>query len=226
MGYERIKSLLTNIMLAMNICYAKTLDFLSHMWLIGSMFKAGRKTYSGALYEFTYLILWSVLPFALGALTLYVASADNEKSFYEFWLSTFRNGELLVFTISMLAPILYMTLYDPDKAGPFPHKLPISTVVALIIVTCAALFALLKANAVNDVSFVFGLSVILTLLALFFRFLALVYHRLRMPQVNETELRSSQDSFVNQYRSHIEGSEAQVAQDFTSSFERHLEGQQ
>lgn len=199
--------------------------WLSHAWLIGALFRAGRKVYAGALYEFLYLSVWSILPFALGALVLYVTTDSQVKSFYEFGRATYQNGELLVFTISMLAPILYLTLHEPEQAESFPHKLPISTTVAIIVVTSAVLFALLKAQAVKDLSFVTDLSVILTVIALVFRYLALVYHRLRMPQVSERDLRSPQDEFVEQYRRHV-GEDASQAETFTGSFERHLGGQQ
>jgi len=198
---------------------------LSHTWLVGALFQAGRKVYAGALYEFLYLFVWSILPFALGALVLYVTSESPTKNFFEFGQATYQNGELLVFTISMLAPILYLTLHEPEQAESFPHKLPISTTVALLVVTCAALFALLKANAVKDIGFVLDLSVALTLVALVFRYLALIYHRLRMPQVTERDLRSPQDEFVEQYRRHV-GAEGPQPETFTGSLERHLGGQQ
>lgn len=196
------------------------ISFLSRIWLFGTLFRTGRSAHAGAFYEFTYLLLWSILPFALGALVLYVTSEASNKSFYEFGLNTFRNGELLVFTISMLAPILYLTLHDPEQAEPFPHKLPISTVVALIIVTCASLFALLKASAVKDISFVFDLSIILTIVALIFRYLAIVYHKIRLPTLTERELRAPQENFVESFRRHVEGEIDR--DDFTRSFENHL----
>ncbi|CAG0984273.1 hypothetical protein MTYP_01925 [Methylophilaceae bacterium] len=203
---------------------------IQHLWLIGTLFRAGRKTYARALYEFTYLFVWSVLPFFLGAITLYVISDQSDKNHFELALSTFRNGELLVFTISMLAPILYLVLHDPQQAEPFPHKLPVSTTVTLIAVTCAALFALIKANAVKDVDFVFQFSVALTLVALIFRYLALVYHHVRLPDVSELELRAPQEGFVKQYRKHLGEPEpqpvAQQATDFTDAFGNHLGGQQ
>jgi hypothetical protein len=202
--------------------YEKAISFLSRAWLIGTLFRAGRVAHAGAFYEFMYLFLWSILPFGLGALVLYVTSGATEKSFYEFGLDTFRNGELLVFTISMLAPILYLTLHDPELAEPFPHKLPISTVVALIIVTCASLFALLKASAVKDVPFVFNLSILLTILALVFRYLAIVYHKVRMPTLTERELRAPQDTFVEDFRRRVEGDP--VKEDFTKSLGEHLAG--
>lgn len=197
--------------------------YLSHIWLFGTLFRAGRSTFASAFYEFMYLFLWSVLPFALGSLVLYVTSDATNKNFYELGLNTFRNGELLVFTISMLAPILYLTLHDPEEAEPFPHKLPISTAVALIIVTCASLFALLKASAVKDVPFVFEFSVVLTVVALVFRYLAIIYHKIRMPVLTEKDFRAPQQSFVEDYRQHVEGGAGKDS--FTNSFETHLKEQ-
>lgn len=202
--------------------------WLSSLWLIGSLFKAGRRTYADALYEFAYALVWSIFPFVLGALTLYATSDDLNKDFIAFMVSTFRNGELLIYTISMLTPILYLVLHDPAQADKFPHKLPISTLVTVIAVTSSALFALMKAHAIKDSDFVLQLSIILTLLALLIRYLSLVYHRLRMPDTKESDLRAGEISFVRQYSQHV-GSplpQAQPAGDFTAAFARHLEGQQ
>ncbi len=198
-------------------------SFLTRMWIIGTLFRAGRETLTSAFYEFVYLFLWSILPFVLGALVLFVTSDDPNKNFLELGVQTFRNGELLIFTISMLAPILYLTLHDPEQAQPFPHKLPISTVVALIIVTCASLFSLLKASSVKDLPFVFCLSVLLTVVALVFRYLAIVYHKIRMPQLTERELREPQDTFVEKFRTHVEKEGS--GEGFAASFAKHLEEQ-
>ena len=198
-------------------------SYLSRIWLFGTLFKTSRATHAGAFYEFMYLFVWSILPFALGTLVLYVTSDDPNKSIFELSLHTFQNGELLIFTISMLAPILYLTLHDPEQAEPFPHKLPISTVVALVIVTCASLFSLMKASSVKDLPFVISLSVILTIVALVFRYLAIVYHKVRLPQLTERDLREPQDVFVEKFRRHVEGESGKV--DFTSSFENHLKEQ-
>lgn len=210
-------------------CWNGFCNFMSHLWLFGALFKAKRKDYASALYEFLYLVLWSFLPFALGALTLYVTSDFDNKKFIELGLSTFRNGELLVFTISMMAPILFMTLHDPENlsGAPFPHKLPISTTVALIAVTCAALFALLKASAVKDLDFVFRLSVILTCVALLFRYLAIVYGKVRANNApNEMELRQDQNDFVGRFEEHIKDNKfVNGAQDFASQYKARVEGQ-
>lgn len=197
-------------------------DALSHVWLLGTFIKVKRSTLAGAFYEFLYLFLWSILPFALGGLVLYVTSDKPDKDLYKLTLNTFRNGELLVFTISMVAPILFLTLHDPENADKFPHKLPISTVVTLVIVVCAALFAALKAAAVKDIPFVFELSVGLTILALGFRYIALVYHRYRMHAPTEMEMREQQESFVKDFRHHIEKDLGTAQENFVNQFKNHL----
>lgn len=197
-------------------------QWLSHTWLLGTLCKIGRPAYASAFYEFVYLFLWSILPFALGGLVLFVTSDVTDKNIFELGVSTFKNGELLVFTISMLAPILYLTLHDPEQAAPFPHKLPISTVVALLIVTCAALFAVLKASAVKDYPFVFELSLWLTGLALAFRYLALVYHRFRMPPLSELELRADQESYKEDLRTLVEENLKTEERSFVDQFQSHI----
>lgn len=202
--------------------------WLSKLWLFGALFQAGRRAYAGALYEFGYALVWSIFPFILGALTLYVTNNDPDKEFIDLASKTIRNGELLIYTISMLTPILYLVLYDPEQADSFPHKLPLSTLVTVIAVTSSALFALMKAQAIKDSEFVLQLSIILTVVALFTRYLSLVYHRVRMPDTKERDLRADQDMFVQRYSNHV-GSpapQAQPATDFAAAFARHVEGPQ
>ena len=197
-------------------------DALSHVWLLGTLIKIKRSTLASALYEFLYLFLWSILPFGLGGLVLYVTSENSGKNLFELVLNTFRNGELLVFTISMLAPVLYMTQHDPDGADRFPHKLPISTVGTLVIVTCAALFAVLKAASVKDFPFVFELSIGLTVLALVFRYIAIVYHRYRLHPPTEMEMREQQVNFVEDFRHHIDKDLGANQKSFVTQFKNHL----
>lgn len=203
--------------------------WLSHLWLIGALFKAGRKTFAGALYEFAYALVWSIFPFVLGILTLYVTSEDPGRDYLLLAKGTVSNGELLIYTISMLTPILYLVLHDPEQAASFPHKLPISTLVTVVAVTCSALFALMKAHAVKDPDFVLTLSIVLTTLALVIRYLALVYHRLRMPDTNERDLRGPQDDFLKRFSQHVGAPNnpepAEQASDFAAAFGRRVEDQ-
>jgi hypothetical protein len=200
-------------------------NVLAHLWIFGALFRSDRKTLVQALYEFAYLVVWSVLPFLLGTLILYVTTDSQDKAFLLLARSTYRNGELLVFTMSMLAPILFLVLHDPDQAEKFPHKLPISTLVMLTAITCATLFALQKSNSVKDGEFVLSLSVFLTVLALIFRYLAIVYNRMRLPSLTEGELRADQTGFVERYGRHVGDGTLAVdrpdSAEFAKAFQQH-----
>lgn len=176
---------------------------LSRMWVLGSLSKVTGKIAESALQEMLYLLAWSTLPFWLGGLIGYATSDLEGKSFILATVSTFRNGELLVFTISTLAPTLFLMLHDPEGADVFPHKLPLSTIGVLTVVICAALFALLKSNTIRDVPFVFVVSIALSMLALLLRYVSMLYHRLRLPEVTEQTLRANETDFVEKFRRHV-----------------------
>lgn len=177
------------------------------VWVLGSLAYVDRKTLSSALSELLYLLMWSTLPFWLGGLVGYVTSDAQDKSGLAITVATFRNGELLVFTLSMLAPTLFLMLHDPERARRFPHRLPLSTIGVLTALVCSALFALLKSNTIKDARFVFSLSLYLSSLALLLRYLSMVYHRFRLPELTEESLRASEKSFVDDFQRHVEGRE-------------------
>ena len=176
---------------------------LANLWVLGSLASVTSKILSSALFEMLYLLAWSTLPFWLGGVIGFATSDEPNKSVWVMTVGTFKNGELLVFTISTLAPTLFLMLHDPDGARTFPHKLPLSTIGVLTIAVCSALFALLKSSAIKDRAFVFALSVFLTVLALLLRYLSMVYHRLRLPELNERKLRASENDFVNAFQRQV-----------------------
>lgn len=177
----------------------------AHLWVFGALSLATRKTLASALYEMLYLLAWSTLPFWLGGVIGYAMSDAHDKSVLAMTVATFRNGELLVFTISTLAPTLFLMGHDPEGARIFPHKLPLSTFGMLTISVCVALFAMLKANAVKDAPFVFTASILVSVLALLVRYLSMVYHRIRLPELSEQSLRASETSFVDAFKRRIGG---------------------
>ena len=199
---------------------------LQKLWIIGALFKARLETIKIALYEFTYMFIWSALPFMLGALVLYVTSDDTHKDYFKFIRDTFDHGELLIATISMLAPTLFVTVYDPEDADKFPHKLPIATITTLIAVISSALFALSKATVIKDDVIVLDLSIVLTCIALICTYLAILYNKVRLPIIGPSDLRQQQVAFVNEFREHVEGGADKSANAFADKFAQHIGGQE
>lgn len=144
------------------------------------------------------------MPFWLGGLVHYTVAVNQpNKELWDSIVGTFRNGELLVFVISAVTPTLYLVLHKPDQGKSFPHALPLSTIVLAIIVVSAVMFSLQKSGTtLLDVDFIFQLSLILTISGLVLRYLALVYHRYRMPVPNEKQIRQGQTNFVGEFAAH------------------------
>lgn len=175
---------------------------LKKTWLIGALFDTTSKQHAGALYEFLHLFFWSTMPFWLGGIVLYATRAQPAASPWFLVAQTFQNGELLVFAISALSPVLYLALHEPDGARLFPHRLPISTIVFGVVIVCAVLFSLQRAGVTLNASWVYDFSLFLTVLALAVRYLAIVYHRYRSPSVTESDLRAPQDNFLEAFTQH------------------------
>ncbi len=179
----------------------KVHQWLSSLWLIGTLFKCNLTNFLGALYEFFHGIVFATMPFWLGGLVLLVLAPEPTKEAIgsdpiKFWIKTywasvvsmFSRGELLLFAISLLSPTLWLATYEPKGADKLPHRRPISTLAVIIIVVGAVMFALMrKADGIN-VPAVFWISVAITVVALVLRYLVFVYHGYRMPDVSELQL--------------------------------------
>lgn len=172
--------------------------------LVGSVFSVTSRQLGSATSELLYLAVWSTLPFWLGGVVSYVVRDDSDRGFLTCIVTTFRNGELLVFSISALAPTLFAVLHDPEGASAFPHKLPLSTLSVLTIIVSGALFSILKTTVSKDLDFIFLVSILLSTLAWCLRFLSLLYHRLRLPTPNEQTLRASETDFVSAFQKQAE----------------------
>lgn len=183
---------------------------LSRLWLFGTLFKCTTDNFLGALYEFVHGIVFATMPFWLGGLVLLVlAPPPSPEEFKEasvlvvwvakYWdsvVSTFANGELLVFAISLLSPTLWLATYEPKGAEKLPHRRPVSTLAVVVIVIGAVMFALLRKDDGINVPVVFWISVTLTLTAFVLRYLVFVYHGYRLPEVSELQLRQPTDDWM------------------------------
>jgi hypothetical protein len=193
-------------------------NWLSRVWLVGTLFKCSTSNFLGALYEFLHGIIFATMPFWLGGLVLLVlapppAAEDvKQAGAFSFWLSkywgttvsTFSRGELLLFAISLLSPTLWLATYEPKGADKLPHRRPISTLAVVVIVVGAVLFGLMRKTDGINVEAVFWISVVLTAFALVLRYLVFVYHGYRMPDVTELQLIQPTDDWMKSVDRHRE----------------------
>jgi len=156
------------------------------------------------------------MPFWLGGLVLLVLAQPPtpdelaQSNVYQVWISkywvgaveTFSRGELLVFSISLLSPTLWLTTYEPEGARVLPHRRPVSTLAVVVIIVGAVLFALLKQGDTVNGNAVFWISVVLTAAAFVLRYLVLVYHGYRLPDISELQLTRPTDDWMKTVENH------------------------
>jgi ABC-type Fe3+ transport system permease subunit len=186
--------------------------WLAEAWLLGTLFKCTRENYLGALYEFTHGLVFATMPFWLGGLVLTVhahssdpvlrSAGDLADAFWTHTRSTFSRGELLVFAISLLSPTLWLAAHEPKRADSLPHRRPILTLAIVVILVGAAMFALTRSPQQPNAQLVVWISIALTVAAFFLRYLALVYHSYRLPDVSERDITRPTEDFMRAVEVH------------------------
>lgn len=188
---------------------------LVNTWLIGTLFRCKSENFLGSLYELLHGLIFATMPFWLGGLVLAVlaeppTTQELQGSLFSLWVgkywdstvSTFSKGELFVFAISLLSPTLWLITHEPNGAKVLPHRRPISTLAVVVIIIGAVLFALLKRGDTVNVHAVFWISVTLTFAALLLRYLVLVYHGYRLPDISEIQLRQPTNDWMKTVETH------------------------
>jgi hypothetical protein len=173
-------------------------DFIGDLPFIGHFLtKCSAKDCWIAAIEYLNLVIWSTMPFWLGTGLLYVQST-NSQSLNEVFQSTFKNGELFVYTISTLTPITYLTLFE-DPKGRFPHRLGVGTLAFIMIICCACLFALQKASVATKGDVLFYGSIYFATGAVALRYLAILYNKTKLPLSVEQDFTRSTGDLISKF---------------------------
>ncbi|HDR9133837.1 TPA: hypothetical protein QDA91_004992 [Burkholderia vietnamiensis] len=155
--------------------------------IFGHFFKCRWKDVWDSSVEYSNSLLWSTMPFWLGALVLFYQRQNVDTTFVDTLTGTFKNGELLVFTIGAVTPIIYLTLFEDPKAA-FPHRLSLGTLAMFLIVICASLFALQKGKVAIKTDLIYWSSLIFALIAITLRYISILYNKTKYPVTTENDL--------------------------------------
>ncbi|MEM5461613.1 hypothetical protein VSR69_43650 [Paraburkholderia phytofirmans] len=171
---------------------------ISKIPLIGHLFECAWKDFWDSFIEYSNSLLWSTMPFWLGAIILFVQEQNGVKTFLDTFTGTFRNGELLVFTIGTVTPITYMTWFEDPKRR-FPHRLALGTVAVILIVLCASFFALQKGKVPTKSDYIYLTSLGFACVAIFLRYIAIVYNKTKYPHTTEQDLIQPAADFASEF---------------------------
>lgn len=131
--------------------------------------------------EFVTMLVWSTFPFWFGSFIALASAKHSNYDYLSLLVLSASNGELLVFSASLLGPFFYMALHDPEGSKEFPGRPSHATFVALILAICAGLFGLMRSGGEVDTHLILTASYWLAGFALVLRYLATLYHSARLP---------------------------------------------
>lgn len=168
------------------------------------------KDHLQALKELSFAFAFSTVTFWLGAIIMMPQKLFSEKGYWELLLSTFANGELLIFSVSFIGPIFLATLVDrPAGKTQFPGREWHMAFLIIIALISAALFSTLKSQQIAqgglqnlDMEFLRTSSYLLALLAVLLRYLTFVYQK----NMNTLDEYGPKDAmrFADSYKVHAE----------------------
>ncbi|MGM3274333.1 hypothetical protein [Ralstonia sp. 24A2] len=173
-------------------------NLIAKIPVFGHLFLCTRRQYWETLVEYSNALIWSTMPFWLGAGILLVILNNGQPSLRLAFTSTIQNGELLVYTISTLTPITYLTLFE-DPKGRFPHRLGMGTIAIIVIIICACLFSLQKGTVLTKPDYLFYASVIFAPFAVCLRFVAILYSKTKLPVPTENDFIKDKNDFFAEF---------------------------
>lgn len=196
------------LMRAIDASTKKIRLWLSKVPILGHLAECKTEDHKASFNEVFYNVAFATMPFWLGASlgTVFqsVSTATDQpyglSMFTDLLVKSIGNGELFVFSTSILAPVMFMILQDPKGSKEFPSKLAVGFLTVLTMIFCAAFFSALKVKPEANRELIFFVSSSLAALSLILRYLATVYHKYR--QANPDELKKGEKDFADELMAH------------------------
>ncbi len=179
--------------------------------ILGGLADCKGTDHAGAAREIFAGLLFSTVTFWLSAGLIFFQGKTSGGGFLqtvaESFAPTFNNGELFVFAVSFVGPIVYIAFDEPSWAKrEFPQKLWHAMALFVLALACGALFAAVKTGATLDMALVITASVWLAVVSVALRYLATVFNKARSRPAEE--MREQTADFIEEFEKHRGGDNA------------------
>lgn len=174
--------------------------YFSKIPLVGPIVYCRASDHATCLKETVISIAFATATFWLTAFFLSLLSATKGMTYLTLLYSTVRDGELFIFAVGFLGPILLLTADDPNDAKPFPHRVWYILTLIVIGLLAAGCHAQLKAAQFGgmadllDSEVVFQVSLFTGAAVVMVRYLALVIRKSTFTP--KTELKDPEEKFA------------------------------
>jgi len=141
----------------------------------------------------------------LAALLIWLTKKGQVMSYWYHLRTTVENGELTIFAVSLLGPILFLALDDvpenadsPGRTKEFPGKISHMFVVVVLCLLCGALYAGIKVGTDFEQSALFVTSFYIAVAAVTLRYLATAYRKETLRP--DEDWKADEEDFVEQFK--------------------------
>jgi hypothetical protein len=173
--------------------------------IIGPLTKCAPRHHLKALREFSVILCFSTATFWLTALFLRGFVRNKDADLFQLLNQTVSTGQLFIFSVGFLGPILLAAGDDRSRKRVFPGRISHFLVLFLLGTAAAGFYALRLTGAVFapmeiiDEAYLFATSVWIAIFSVTLRYLTMVYKNLVEDFDPETEMKAPTEDFAEAF---------------------------
>lgn len=173
---------------------------LREMPLFGGLVDCGLSDHWEAAQQLFVVLVFSTIPIWLGSFLVWITGeASGLPGLGEALRGSVENGELFIFSTTLLAPIFWIALIDPPGARIFPSKVSHMLFIGVVNLVAAGVFGIQKSGRPLNTNAALTISFWLFLFSLLLLYLGTVYHNSRLPDAAK-EFKDNENDFIDRFR--------------------------
>ena len=181
----------------------------SHIPVLGPLVYCKWKDHKAAIKEMATIMVFATAAFWLTSLILMGTQAARSLGYLHVLLTTVNRGELFIFTVGFIGPILLHTSEDKADEREFPGRHWHLLALTLLALVASAYHSQIKSAQLtgvlvqNDLDYLFQVSIWLALSVVVLRYLAMVYRKSTFSP--RKEIKEKEEDFLQKYANHRDG---------------------
>ena len=173
--------------------------------IFGHLANCTLKDHGSALKEFVPTILFGTATFWLTAIILAGFSAYQGFNFANLLYVTTESGQLFVFSVGMLGPILIISATDPPNTKQFPGRLGHFALIVILGALASGFYAIVLAGRLQNtpnlinISYLYGASLLIAASVVVMRYITTVYRKSTQSADAEGLLKDPENRFADKF---------------------------
>jgi len=177
---------------------SKIFKIIEYIPIIGGLINCNPIDFFEALKELMSTLFIALSPIWLGAVVIFCIQDNPDKNYWRILLNSLKNGELIIYSTSLLAPVIYMALKERGAVRIFPSRLSSIIAVIILLLITTSIFSIQRGGYYYHSTTVFKFSSLIFIISILILYIAMVYNNSRLPDAGE-EFQNQEKDFANQF---------------------------